>query len=346
MSIPSIYNSMKYVGKNKRLVWIDIAKGIGIFLMVFAHTERGLVSSSILQESFFIALLDGWIYAFHMPLFFFISGLLADRAVQSEVVPWVNKMLRTIVYPYFIWSILQTLLQMAASNLVNREISTPQLWAIIYQPVQQFWFLYALFMVMLTYFVSHKLGLSNSIFVVIAVLLYLCQVWGISFGSWGMLYIFRRYLIYFTVGVVVGRESISLLGNRLKTIGLSIFCLVLFGLVTIAAYFNWGGEYTLAFPFIALCGIAATIALAFVCQQFDSAAFLEQWGKVTLQIYLVHTIASAVTRLVLQKVGINNPAIHLILGTTVGLYVPIYLVKYSQKFRLRYLFAIPKRSTT
>ena len=335
---------MKHVEKKqKRLAWIDIAKGIGIFLMVFAHTERGLVSSSILQESSFVILLDRWIYAFHMPLFFFISGLLADRAVQSEVVPWVNKMLRTIIYPYFVWSILQTLLQMAASNSVNREISTSQLWAITYHPVQQFWFLYALFMVMLTYFVSRKLGLSNSMFLIIAVLLYLCQVWKISFGGWGMLYIFRRHIIYFAVGAVIGRKSISLLLDRIKTIGLTISCLALFGFVTIAAYFDWG-QYTLAFPFIALCGIAGTIALAFICQKFDSTAFLEQWGKVTLQIYLVHTIASAVTRLVLQKVGIDNAVIHLILGTITGLYVPIYLVKYSQKFRLRYLFAIPTGS--
>lgn len=331
---------MKSAENKKRLVWIDIAKGIGIFLMVFAHAERGLVASSILLESPFVTLMDRWIYAFHMPLFFFISGLLADRSSHSKVVPWVSRVLRTIVYPYFIWSILQTLLQMAASNSVNREISTSQLWAIIYQPVQQFWFLYALFMVMLTYFVGKKLGISNGVFLAIAILIYFCHVWGISFGGWGMLYIFRRYLIYFAVGAVIGRESISDLGDRVKPIVLTMFCLFLFALLTVSAYFNWG-EYTLAFPLIALCGIAATIALAFVCQKFSSTAFLAKWGKVTLQIYLVHTIASAVTRLVLQKIGLNDPTIHLILGTIAGLYVPIYLVKYSQKFKFKYVFAIP-----
>lgn len=45
-----------------RIDWIDIAKGIGIFLMVMGHTS--------------IPKLGGhWIYSFHMPLFFFFEWI-------------------------------------------------------------------------------------------------------------------------------------------------------------------------------------------------------------------------------------------------------------------------------
>lgn len=39
---------------------LDILKGIGILLVVFAHTCKGDAS--------------GYVYLFHMPLFFFLSG--------------------------------------------------------------------------------------------------------------------------------------------------------------------------------------------------------------------------------------------------------------------------------
>lgn len=39
---------------------IDIAKGVGILLVVFAHTYSGILS--------------GAIYYFHMPLFFMLTG--------------------------------------------------------------------------------------------------------------------------------------------------------------------------------------------------------------------------------------------------------------------------------
>ncbi len=48
---------------DKREYWLDIAKSIGIFLVVLGHTS--------INENLKI-----FIYSFHMPLFFLISGFL------------------------------------------------------------------------------------------------------------------------------------------------------------------------------------------------------------------------------------------------------------------------------
>ena len=48
---------------NQRLDSIDLAKGIAIFLMILCHSG---MNNGITQ----------WIYAFHMPLFFVVSGYL------------------------------------------------------------------------------------------------------------------------------------------------------------------------------------------------------------------------------------------------------------------------------
>ncbi|MCV3214943.1 acyltransferase family protein [Plectonema radiosum NIES-515] len=66
---------LDYPLMRERLHWVDYAKGIGIFLVVVGHILRGLVNSSILEESKLLLFVDRWIYGFHMPLFFFISGL-------------------------------------------------------------------------------------------------------------------------------------------------------------------------------------------------------------------------------------------------------------------------------
>ena len=48
---------------NKRVEWIDIAKGYGILFVIIGHLY--------LQDSF----LTTQIYTFHMPLFFFLQDM-------------------------------------------------------------------------------------------------------------------------------------------------------------------------------------------------------------------------------------------------------------------------------
>ena len=43
-----------------RIGWVDTAKGIGLLLVIIGHLP--------------IPLVPVWIYTFHMPLFFFLSG--------------------------------------------------------------------------------------------------------------------------------------------------------------------------------------------------------------------------------------------------------------------------------
>ena len=53
----------------KRIEWVDISKGIAIILMIIGHS--GIPH-----------FLNNWIYSFHMPFFFFISGVLSKQVNQ------------------------------------------------------------------------------------------------------------------------------------------------------------------------------------------------------------------------------------------------------------------------
>ena len=55
---------------NIRIDWIDLTKGIAIFLMVCGHTSIPLSISN-------------WIWSFHMPLFFLRNTLFSPRLFAS-----------------------------------------------------------------------------------------------------------------------------------------------------------------------------------------------------------------------------------------------------------------------
>ena len=76
----------------KRVEFIDFAKGIGILTVVWAHI-----------------MLVGWshqlIYAFHMPFFFFASGLLFNREKYSSFGEFVRRRAKGMLLPYAIYSV-------------------------------------------------------------------------------------------------------------------------------------------------------------------------------------------------------------------------------------------------
>ena len=66
----------------KRIHWIDVLKGIGIILVVLQHCIGLSDNKSV---SSFVSV---WILFFHMPLFFYVSGLVykekSDNAFLLE----------------------------------------------------------------------------------------------------------------------------------------------------------------------------------------------------------------------------------------------------------------------
>jgi len=79
--------------KNKRIEWIDVARGIGIVLVVLGHTG---INANI----------GKWIFSFHMPLFFFISGLVFHATNTTTFVEFTKKRLKSWVMPYILYTLL------------------------------------------------------------------------------------------------------------------------------------------------------------------------------------------------------------------------------------------------
>ena len=132
--------------KNKRLEYIDLAKGLGILLVVLGHMN--LIISDDDEAGRAVVHI---IYSFHMPLFFVLTGfvqghLARQRAAEGKIHRISPKRLfLRLMVPYFIWSAVY----MIAQYLTDRS-DAEKLWdmakaAVFMCGSAPLWFLNALF---------------------------------------------------------------------------------------------------------------------------------------------------------------------------------------------------------
>ena len=122
----------------------DIAKGIGILLVVLGHMP------TLLPESILV-----WIKGFHMPLFFFISGYFATPVKNvSNILTKLKKKVSTILLPYLIYSIFFAVLDFWALDM-NVEIFNERIHLMLTGSggYYMLWFLFSLFLVEFLFYI-------------------------------------------------------------------------------------------------------------------------------------------------------------------------------------------------
>ena len=115
---------MALAPQQERLQWVDTARGIGIILVVYGHALRGHMVSGAYDPAWRADMQDDVIYAFHMPLFFFLAGLFAQRSLAQGVTAFVRDKAVTLAYPYFLWSVISVALALLAAGAVNTAMSS------------------------------------------------------------------------------------------------------------------------------------------------------------------------------------------------------------------------------
>ena len=132
--------------------------------MVVGHVWQAMYNNGIWRNETIYHLIDGWIYAFHMPAFFLLSGLFAMRSAQRPVGDFIIRKCRTIAYPYLLWSVLQSSLQYTMKESTTNALSITDILKIPIYPQMQFWFLYALFFIFLFFIVLKQFTSSRTVF--------------------------------------------------------------------------------------------------------------------------------------------------------------------------------------
>ena len=266
---------------NKRVVQIDILKGIGIIMLLVGHL--------LWQEGSSIV---NFVNSFHMPLFFFASGLLYKKRSLKETV--YNKFF-SLCLPLFLFSVLNLIPQIVFS-LVKTEYNEQLLTIFRFQGL---WFLKVLLIVSLTYaFIDVLIDKINNRIkkIIVPVVISLLFIFGLLISYLSGIDGSSSFVIalvgigFYYVGVLSKR--IVYLITQLKyswvlgLLGLGLM-IGLFFLKTDSDVLMYCSSYgnLLFFLLKSFIGIVASTLIAFSIPKFWPLEFL---GKNSLSIMLVH----------------------------------------------------------
>jgi fucose 4-O-acetylase-like acetyltransferase len=303
--------------------WVDYGKGLGIILVVYAHLSSSAHHAGLEIPEHFFAISDSIIYGFHMPFFFFLSGLFVEgslekRGAKGHLLDRIGR----IAYPYFVWSILQMSIEMVFPGQTQRNAQVANLLAIVYRPWAQFWFLYALFLMNIVYLILRKFGrYTMPVLFATALILFIFPVRTPMFS----LLPSSTHFIFFASGILIGRYF-----TTVEKLNPPAWVVLSFFIVLIGSGI---------FIFETLLGIVSMTSLSIHLAKRQALPYLMTIGKYSLPIYLAHMLAGVGMRTILVNFfGLQNWILHMLIGVAFAVAAPIFLRKFFSKINLPYLF--------
>jgi fucose 4-O-acetylase-like acetyltransferase len=335
---------------DQRLLWLDVAKGGGIVLVVFGHALGGLLDSPLGAHQDGLRALFLAIYIVHMPLFFLLSGLTVHRRLDRGWKRQLGDLAISIAYPYFLWSTVQYSAIYAAGSLVNSPVE--HFWRPLLKlpisTISQFWFLYILFFLHLTAtLLVPRIGARAFLGLAIAGRIGLAL-----FGMVALPSLFVTHGLFYALGLWLGTQGIEQLRHRIAGRGWMIAGIVA---IVLAAEIGtvWaviaarGPDFAtlesreVSVMALRLPVVPMSLAAIFVCLLLsmrargwlaDALAFL---GQRSMAIFVLHVLFIAGSRIALTRIAhVHEPAILLAAGTALGLLMPLLLYALAHRLKL------------
>jgi len=264
----------------QRFEYLDIAKGIGIIMVVVGHmiSNKGCIGLCI--------------NSIHMPLFFIISGLCFNANRNAKFIPFVKKRFRQIMIPCFVFTIICGCLQ---SSLI------PDYRYLLGEIPGALWFLVALFGASIVFHVinQHIEKMNVSIYVISIIVLF-------TIGRWLYIADFTpphlQYLTtipiataFYEIGFLFQKYK---LGNLITTQFANRFMLLpSIGILLIPFAYALLTKDDLVFVnnkinasngSLSILGVFSILAVSNIMTQFKNTRWLVWLGKNTLPIMAVH----------------------------------------------------------
>lgn len=300
--------------RDNRIQWIDRAKFIGIFLVILGHCSIPVY-------------LKVWIYSFHMPLFFFISGSLNKFNFQTSYHDVFRKKTRTLIIPYFFFGIVTYLFWLLVHSKYGspHDVSTPFYipllglfysngfgeWMVFNQPL---WFLTCLFSTEILFLSTIKISPNYSRFIIE---ISICLLAGFTFSylhaprlPWG-LNIALVSISFYWLGWFYANRLSQPFYEKWSKLKLLVMTLLFLILSVVLSFMNGrvdmnGGVFNNPIFYMA----AASSGLFFVVLTaiiIPSNRVIEFWGRETLIILGFHLMGLSGIKFFIGKIfGFTN----------------------------------------
>lgn len=316
-------NSTINKDNKKHFASIDVARTIGIFLVVLGHafpdaSLQGGIQNSVWRVVFNI------IYSFHMPLFIFLSGFVSGKFSADTHDCWNRtlKKFKRLMVPYFCWGILYIPFRILLAQYASAEFSIARIWRILIgeNPYSGLWFLYALFMISLIYIWLIKTDKGLVIAFIISILMVFIgkYVYIVEPIKWIFMYLF-----YYLLGVYFHKYYLKINDILRKKICISVFGCVF----AVLFYFNQHKTWMSGFVSI-LVAISGIIVVIGIAENLSKSVLLAKLGKYGMDIFIMSGPILVFLRIVLYKrLGIGYIP-YVVIATIFAYAAPIVFSKY------------------
>lgn len=270
-------------GGSQRNNSIDFIKGFLMLLVIMGHWLQGNMNETLIRH---------FIYFFHMPLFFLISGFLIDyEKMKNRKVIYLFKRYFQLGAPWLITSVIFLIIR----NFSHiGDISYKDIIKIFYSPYYHLWYIIA-YLAYITILLAYiklckKLIIRKQIIVLLIISLivgFLARLFPEQDGVFKHIvnYILRlQNFPFFIFGIYLSNEKIK--------VSKYIYCLALMvlSIIVIAFYVNMGFMLNTAGFFI----VNFVLSLAIYKLTYEKDIYfpvINSLGGNTLWIYLLHVLA-------------------------------------------------------
>ena len=294
----------------KRYNEIDIAKGIGILLVVVGHA---VPDANTGIKNFFWGGVFTWIYSFHMALFMAMAGVLFYRKIScctilTDKIEEIKKRAIRLLLPYCTFSILILIAKLLFATWSREPISGWSVIGILFgnSPCGNMWFLWTLFMISVITLFLPKTKYFPLPLIGFAAVFYHIQNQIIWFQNFGIDKICNM-LIWFAVGLLIGKhidflEKAHGVDRRLK----AAVPVALFLIQVVALIIRNNFPVQIVFKFLlAMLGITLILSVSILLEGKDNKVVyaLQYLGKNSMNIYVLSYFVQTPGVTLYRKIG-------------------------------------------
>jgi len=277
----------------ERSSWIDIARGIGILLVMYGHVFSSSSNKYL-------------IYGFHLPLFFFISGFVSSFDTAKPFLLFLKKLILQILVPYLLYAIATFLFWAVILNHhVTSDGIVEQVKKLLFaRSVDGYtlfnvplWFLPCLFSTKLLFGMFVRITTKPK-YLALLLIVSAGVSWLVgNYLFWKLPYIFEVSLsavVFFGVGYLLKETISSIQFSRLQSFGLSLFTGVLYVLLATLHYKLSGSHVDMRinslhnYVFFFLNAFLGISCVVFLCQLLRKNIVLEYLGRKSLILFVWH----------------------------------------------------------
>lgn len=320
---------------DKKISYIGFMQIIGPIFVVLGHSLNGFESRGV-----WYVFSKEWIYLFHMPLFFLVSGyLLSFKGYlgKRSYSQFVFAKFKRLLIPYLVWNLLFWIPKFFAQNYISDSapLNMAEVLKAFLFPRQNVWghtwFLMGLFTVYLSAPLFQKIFQAKRLWIsigaiIVCIVLYILPIDTEFFALSDL----HKDLLFFVIGCLLGQIETDTFAKRMKDYRIFFFIgAIVFSTLSLVWF-----EQTKPLHFIPCAFILLAFLSVFVSIK-NLPVFLEKLSSYSFSIYITHWPVMITVRIVLYQILNCGVLLTAVSMSVLGYIIPILVIIMIRKLPLK-----------